>query len=110
MAVAGERFDRRGGAKAARVPTIVKVVIRRCTRCNYQAVRERLHGTFFFLSAGPSGIPAFEAASVKPTDPRRTGSTFNFAPGQLQIGGGTLRQIMEMAYGVPTFQILGGPA
>jgi uncharacterized protein (TIGR03435 family) len=32
--------------------------------------------------------PAFEVASVKPTDPARVGSTFNFAPGQLQIAGG----------------------
>lgn len=54
--------------------------------------------------------PAFEAASVKPTDPSRGGSTFNFAPGQLQISGGTLRRILEMAYDLRTFQILGGPA
>lgn len=54
--------------------------------------------------------PEFEAASVKPTNPNRAGSTFNFAPGEVQIGGGTLRRIMEMAYDLRTFQILGGPA
>ncbi len=54
--------------------------------------------------------PAFEVASVKPTDPGRVGSTFNFAPGELQIGGGTLRKVLEMAYDLRTFQILGGPA
>jgi bla regulator protein blaR1 len=54
--------------------------------------------------------PAFEAASVKPTNPSRVGSTFNFAPGEVQIGGGTLRRIVEMAYDLRTFQILGGPA
>ena len=53
--------------------------------------------------------PAFEAASVRPTDPNRVGSTFNFAPGELQIGGGTLRKILETAYNLRTFQILGGP-
>jgi uncharacterized protein (TIGR03435 family) len=57
----------------------------------------------------PQESPAFEAASVKPTDPNRVGSTFNFAPGEVQIGGGTLRLIMEMAYDLRTFQILGGP-
>ena len=58
----------------------------------------------------PQESPAFEVASVRPTDPSRVGSTFNFAPGELQIGGGTLRRIMEMAYDLRTFQILGGPA
>jgi uncharacterized protein (TIGR03435 family) len=53
--------------------------------------------------------PAFEVASVKPTNPSRGGSTFNFAPGELQIAGGTLRRILEMAYDLRTFQILGGP-
>jgi bla regulator protein blaR1 len=58
----------------------------------------------------PQESPAFEVASVKPTNPDRVGSTFNFAPGELQIGGGTLRKIVEMAYDLRTFQILGGPA
>jgi len=53
--------------------------------------------------------PAFEVASVKPTDPNHLGSTFNFAPTVLQISGGTLRRIMEMAYDLRTFQILSGP-
>jgi bla regulator protein BlaR1 len=57
----------------------------------------------------PQGSPTFEVASVKPTNPNRVGSTFNFAPGEVQIGGGTLRRIMEMAYDLRTFQILGGP-
>jgi bla regulator protein blaR1 len=69
-----------------------------------------IFGTLAAFAQVPEEFPAFEAASVRPTDPHRTGSTFNFAPGQLQIGGGTLRQIMEMAYDVRTFQILGGPA
>jgi bla regulator protein blaR1 len=59
--------------------------------------------------SAPQDAPAFEVASVKLTNPDRVGSTFNFAPGEVQIGGGTLRGIIEMAYGLRTFQILGGP-
>ena len=53
---------------------------------------------------------AFEVVSVKFTDPSGTRSTFNFAPGELQVVGRTLRQIMEGAYDLRTFQVLGGPA
>ena len=63
-----------------------------------------------FAQGAAQESPAFEVASVRPTDPGRVGSTFNFAPGELQIGGGTFRKIMEMAYDLRTFQILGGPA
>jgi len=52
----------------------------------------------------------FEAASVKLSNPDKNFSTFNFVPSGLEITGGTLRKIMETAYDVRTFQILGGPA
>lgn len=53
--------------------------------------------------------PAFEVASVKPSDPGKSGSSFNFVPSGLEIAGGTLRSIMETACSLRTFQILGGP-
>jgi uncharacterized protein (TIGR03435 family) len=55
-------------------------------------------------------LPVFEAASVKPADPNSADSSFHFGSGALRIEGGTLRRILEMAYNLRTFQILGGPA
>jgi uncharacterized protein (TIGR03435 family) len=58
------------------------------------------------------GSRAFESASVKPSEPGSLrGSTFEFLPGGgLRIRNGTLRAILETAYGIPEFQILGGAA
>src|ERR1022692_2211576 len=54
--------------------------------------------------------PAFEVASVKPTNPNKGGSTFSFNGGAgVTIEGGTLLRIMETAYDVRIFQIQGGP-
>jgi uncharacterized protein (TIGR03435 family) len=53
---------------------------------------------------------AFEVASVKPSNPEGHSSSFSFNGGAgLSIEGGTLRKILETAYDVRTFQILGGP-
>jgi len=56
-------------------------------------------------------LPQFDAASVKPAgagDIR--GSAFQFTPGGgLTITNGTLRGILETAYGLRDFQIVGGP-
>jgi uncharacterized protein (TIGR03435 family) len=62
-------------------------------------------------SAGLSQAPAFDAASVKPGKPGDTrGATFQFTPGgALNITNGTLRDIIETAWNVRDFQILGGP-
>jgi hypothetical protein len=56
--------------------------------------------------------PTFEAASVKPSEPGNLrGSTFEFLPGGgLRIRNGTLRAILETAYDIREFQIIGGPA
>jgi uncharacterized protein (TIGR03435 family) len=52
----------------------------------------------------------FEAASVKPSQPGAVGSTFEFlSGGGLRIANGSLRQILETAYDIRDFQILGGP-
>ena len=52
----------------------------------------------------------FDVVSVRPTDPVRVDSTSSFALAELQIAGKTLRDILEMAYDVRTFQIPGSPA
>ena len=53
----------------------------------------------------------FEVASIKRSEPGNArGSTFEFLPGGgLRIANGTLRAILETAYDVREFQILGGP-
>jgi uncharacterized protein (TIGR03435 family) len=59
----------------------------------------------------PPSASTFDAASVKPSKPGDShGSTFQFTPGGgLNITNGTLRDIIETAYSVRDFQILGGP-
>lgn len=59
----------------------------------------------------PPSASTFDAASVKPGKPGDSrGSTFQFTPGGgLTITNGTLRDIIETAYNVRDFQILGGP-
>jgi uncharacterized protein (TIGR03435 family) len=65
------------------------------------------------VSPGQSvlSLPQFDAASVKPSSPGDIrGSTFEFIPGGgLRITNGTLRGILETAYSVRDFQIVGGP-
>jgi uncharacterized protein (TIGR03435 family) len=53
----------------------------------------------------------FEVASIKRSEPGNLrGSTFEFLPGGgLRIVNGTLRAILETAYDIREFQILGGP-
>src|SRR5215813_15633358 len=53
----------------------------------------------------------FEVASIKRSEPGNLrGATFEFLPGGgLRIANGTLRAILETAYDVREFQILGGP-
>src|SRR5215831_2965783 len=53
----------------------------------------------------------FEVASIKRSEPGNLrGPTFEFLPGaSLRIANGTLRAILETAYDVREFQILGGP-
>jgi uncharacterized protein (TIGR03435 family) len=54
--------------------------------------------------------PVFEVASVKPSKPDARGSSFNFTPGGgLTVQNGTLKGVIEAAYDVRDFQILGGP-
>jgi uncharacterized protein (TIGR03435 family) len=56
-------------------------------------------------------VVQFEAASIKRGEPGNLrGATFEFLPGgSLRIANGTLRAILETAYDVREFQIVGGP-
>jgi bla regulator protein blaR1 len=55
-------------------------------------------------------VPAFDAASVRPGAPDDVrGSTFEFPPGGLKVTNGTLMGIIESAFEVRDFQILGAP-
>ena len=64
-----------------------------------------LHAVF-----AQSSTPVFEVASIKPSDPRVQGVTIRNAPGGgVNITGATLKLLIEQAYDVRDFQILGGP-
>lgn len=52
----------------------------------------------------------FEVASVRPSDPNSRGSTFTFNGGTgLTVKNGTLKGMIETAYDVRDFEIVGGP-
>ena len=65
--------------------------------------------TCAFLALQPS--PAFEVATVKqtPTDVREPIGWFSYPGGRLVITNCSLRQIVQLAYGVDAFQLSGGP-
>jgi len=54
----------------------------------------------------------FDAVSVKPSDPNRSGGTVvNLTPGAgLRVSNATLKDMIETAYDVRSFQIVGGPS
>jgi uncharacterized protein (TIGR03435 family) len=58
-----------------------------------------------------AAAPAFEVASVKPADPNsRGGMDFRTAPGgSLTVTRLTLQTLIQEAYGVKRYQIVGGP-
>jgi len=58
-----------------------------------------------------SSSPAFEVASIKPSDPNKVRNvTIRNGPGGgLNINDATLKLLIELAYDVRDFQILGGP-
>ena len=53
--------------------------------------------------------PSFEVASVKPSGPNSRGNTYSFNHAGVSIENGTLKGLIEMAYDVREFQIVGGP-
>ena len=53
--------------------------------------------------------PAFEVASVKPSDPGTAGMDVTSTIGKLTLRNVTLKFCIEFAYGVKDFQVAGGP-
>jgi uncharacterized protein (TIGR03435 family) len=68
-------------------------------------------GIFIFLSNHVwAQTPAFEAASVKPSDPSSYNNSVGFQPGgRFSAKNLTLKGLIRMAYDVRGFQINGGP-
>jgi bla regulator protein blaR1 len=56
-------------------------------------------------------LPEFEVATIKPSSPNDVhGATFSFTPGEgVNVTNGAVKGLVEMAYDVRDFQILGGP-
>src|SRR5690242_10659593 len=52
--------------------------------------------------------PQFEVASIKP-DPRTAGSWVRFLPGGRLEASSWVKQLIEIAWGVETYQVTGGP-
>jgi bla regulator protein blaR1 len=62
------------------------------------------------LGQDTAAVPTFDAASVRPGAPDDVrGSTFEFPPGGLKVTNGTLIGLIESAFEVRDFQILGAP-
>jgi uncharacterized protein (TIGR03435 family) len=56
----------------------------------------------------PPGPAAFEAASIKPGDPRRVGSGLNLSPARIRIVNASLKFCVQLAWNVKDFQVAGG--
>ena len=62
------------------------------------------------LSVFAQTAPKFEVASIKPSDPATRGFRIQTAPGGRYIASGvTLKFLIQQAYGMREFQVLGGP-
>jgi len=71
----------------------------------------------FAQSQSPAAAPAFEVASVKPSDPNASSGVLGSIPSMRPQGAGgiavtnmPLRLLVRMAYGVQDFQLVGGPS
>jgi uncharacterized protein (TIGR03435 family) len=63
------------------------------------------------LLAQSAPSPKFEVASIKPSDPSTKGFRIQSAPGGRLIATGvTVKFLIQQAYGVREFQVLGGPS
>jgi len=67
--------------------------------------------SFLLLTASAFGqaSPSFEVVSVKPNDPNSRGNYYSFNHAGVSVENGTLSGLIEMAYDVRDFQIVGGP-
>jgi len=52
----------------------------------------------------------FEVASIKPSDPQSTGAAMRYMPGgRVEISGMTIQNLIQLMYGVRSYQISGAP-
>ena len=78
----------------------------------------RLFATVVCLLMGSSGFaiaqtsrPAFDVASIKPSALNARGTSMRMPPGgRVEIGNMTLKEMIENAYNIQSFQIAGGPS
>lgn len=64
-----------------------------------------------FAQSPVEGPDTFEVASIKPGNPLSNGSSMGYQPGVgLRIENATLEQIVESAYDLRDFQLIGAPA
>src|SRR5215469_10879586 len=72
-------------------------------------IQERTFLLFCLLSAGPLPGQSFEVASVKLSPPDSHTETRRWPGGRFTASGVTLRALIQRAYEVQDFQIVGGP-
>ena len=72
-------------------------------------MQARTFPLFCLLSAGPLAGQSFEVASVKPSPPDSHTETRRWPGGRFTASGVTLRALIQRAYEVQDFQIVGGP-
>src|SRR5262249_41327676 len=56
-----------------------------------------------------TAAPSFEAASIKPSDPKEDGSSWHSRPGYLVMRNQTLNGLIRIAYHLKADQVTGGP-
>src|SRR5215475_2424198 len=61
------------------------------------------------VAIGVSFGQAFEATSVKPSDPARPESFWRVSPGRLTVQKMSLKSLIMAFYNVKQFQVVGGP-
>ena len=67
-------------------------------------------GVMLVAAPAPAQKPSFEVASIKRSDPNQRGATVQTMLGSRFVARGvSLRSLLTFAYGVRTFQIIGGP-
>src|SRR5215831_17648266 len=71
--------------------------------------RDLVIAGFVALSCVLAGAQQFEVASIKPSDPNGRVGWHDMA-GQANYSGVTVKMLIQMAYNLRDFQVLGGPA
>jgi uncharacterized protein (TIGR03435 family) len=61
------------------------------------------------FAQAPAPRPAFDVASIRPSDPNQKGGWVRFPPGRLEVSNAQLIFVIQQLYGVRDFQIVGAP-